>query len=293
MKRALTVVGLLACAALLFSAAPARAQGHRVFDSIPDPLPPALPSQPFQAQQTLEFGDLIGLDTNLRHAATATVVMVTWADHASYPNIDPLDADGGWSHPITLNFYNVNATGGVGAKFASIPQTFVIPWRPAADPTCAVPTQWRSPSNNLCYNGYAFKITFDLNLNLPGEFIYGIEFNTQTYGTPPMNASGPYNSLNVGLASAVPSVGFDVDPDAVFWNTLTAGWYTDKGVGGVGTFRQDTGWTGYVIPVQIVAYEVPSSVEDCKKNGWVTLSKSDMTNFKNQGACVSYMVNGN
>jgi hypothetical protein len=29
----------------------------------------------------------------------------------------------------------------------------------------------------------------------------------------------------------------------VYWNTETAGWYSDNGAGGVGIFRQDTAWT--------------------------------------------------
>ena len=43
------------------------------------------------------------------------------------------------------------------------------------------------------------------------------------------------------------------NPGAVFWNTITASWYTDGGASGVGIFRQDTGWTGYVPAVRLVA----------------------------------------
>jgi hypothetical protein len=58
-----------------------------------------LPSQPFQAQQTAEFGDDITLaPSSDRHAAKATVVMVTWATEA-------------YSHPITLNLYQASAGG--------------------------------------------------------------------------------------------------------------------------------------------------------------------------------------
>jgi hypothetical protein len=67
---------------------------------------------------------------------------------------------------------------------------------------------------------------------VPAEFIYGIAYSTQSYGSLPMGAAGPYNSLNVGLLdtrdySGQPTVGTDVDTDAVFWNTLTAAWYSD------------------------------------------------------------------
>jgi hypothetical protein len=60
--------------------------------------------------------------------------------------------------------------------------------------------------------------------------------------------------LNVGLVSAAPSVGTDPNPDAVLWNTMTAASYTDGGLGGVGVFRTDTGWTGLVPAVEFFAY---------------------------------------
>ena len=51
-----------------------------VYNAIPATLPPSMPSQPFQAQQTFEFGDYVtlapGSDRELR---TVSVTMVTWA----------------------------------------------------------------------------------------------------------------------------------------------------------------------------------------------------------------------
>ena len=94
----------------------------------------------------------------------------------------------------------------------------------------------------------AFNIEFNLSTigTVPDEFIYGIAYDTQSYGNPPMGTAGPYNSLNVGLIdtptySGQPTVGTDVESDAVFWNTSQRPFYTDLGAGGTGTFRRDTG----------------------------------------------------
>jgi hypothetical protein len=173
-------------------------------------------------------------------------------------------------------------------------QNFAIPWRPEGDPDCPVlygVNGWRA-GNGLCYNGLAFNITFDftsLNVLLPDEVIYGIAYNTNNFGYAPIHASGPYDSLNVGLNSTSgPTVGTDVSSDVVFWNTSYAGFYTDGGAGGVGTFRADTGWSGYVPAVQFKA--LPNS-EVCKNDGWMTYGAPSLT-FKNQGACIQYFNTG-
>ena len=67
-----------------------------------------------------------------------------------------------------------------------------IPWRPEVDPACGG-TAWNSPTDNLCYNGFAFPLVFDLrnqNVNLPETFIYGVEYNTNTWGYHPIGQPG-------------------------------------------------------------------------------------------------------
>jgi hypothetical protein len=238
-----------------------------VFNSIPDNVPGNVPSQPFQAQQTFEFGDYIQLAGTTRHPGLATVLMSTWAPHSQWPSVGDT---AGWDHPITLNIYNVDLTGvtpALGTRIGSVTQTFHIPWRPEADTTCpdtgyGPGFAWRAASDNQCYNGYASTITFDLSsigTLLPDKIIFGIAYNTMSYGAVPIGIDGPYDSLNVGTAHVAdagvpPSVGTDVEPDAVFWNTITAGLYADTGASGAGIFRRDTGWTGYQPAVQFQAY---------------------------------------
>ena len=241
-----------------------RADTVIVYDATSNPLPPNLPSLGFQATQTSEFGDYVHLAGTNRALRTVTVTMSDWALNSDYPSM----SSDGWSHPITLNIYSAvtGTTNTVGSLLATVTQTFTIPWRPVADPTCLTPTAWRA-GDGICYNGFAFNITFDmssLNVTLPDDIIVGVAYNTQSYGASPIGAPGPYNSLNVGVLGSA-TTGLDDNVDRVFWNTLTAGNYTDGGAGGVGTFREDAHWgPGYgdngTVNIQITAASTPSDV---------------------------------
>jgi len=247
------VVGLIGMPTRSASAAPSV-----IYDATSATLPPNLPSLGFQATQTAEFGDYIHLAGTNRVLRTVTVTMSTWALHSSYPAMD----SSGWTHPITLNIYNVipGTPNGLGTLIATRTQTFPIPWRPEADPTCSTPTAWRAGDGN-CYNGYAFNITFDMSsllVTLPNDIIVGVAYNTNTWGYSPIGAPGPYESLNVGAVGSA-TIGTDDNIDNVFWNTMTAAWYADKGAGGVGTFREDTNWTpNGTLPIQITADSAPT-----------------------------------
>ena len=222
-----------------------------IFNSIPDPLPGNLPSQPYQAQQATEVGDYIQFAGTERNLSSVTVTMSGWAKHSEYP----LMSAAGFNHDLKLNIYNVDKSGttpALGSLIKSVTRNFVMQWRPEGDPTCPNTGYgdgfaWKA-SNGTCYNGFAFNVTFDLSsegITLPNEIIYGIASNTQSYGTPALGVAGPYNSLNFALNNiSAPSTGTDVEPDAVFWNTQTAAWYTGGGVTGI--FRRDTGWAPYV-----------------------------------------------
>ena len=112
-------------------------------------------------------------------------------------------------------------------------------------------------------------------------------------GIPPIGAPGPYESLNVGLNSTPPvAVGTDVYPDGVYINYQLATFYTDGGVGGVGTFRLDTGWAPYTPAVQFTTFALTTTAASCKNGAWQNLVRNDFTSFKNQGACVSYVQTG-
>lgn len=237
-----------------------------VFDNTSVVLPPNLPSQPFQAQQTFEWGTQIQLAGTERDLTQAVVTMSTWAPRSAWP---AWPTAAGWTHPITLNLYNENLGDPnlPGTLIDSVTQTFTIPWRPDADPTCpdtgyGAGFAWRAADTN-CYNGFAFNITFDLSgeaIVAPDVLVVGIAYDTQSWGATPIGSDGPYNSLNVatfpGVANPLgnqPSIGTFPDPTIVFWDTVTASNYADGGAGGVGIFRLDTGWGGYEPAIKFLA----------------------------------------
>jgi hypothetical protein len=268
-----------------------------IYDATPSPLPPNVASLGFQATSTSEFGDEVHLAAPNQVLNTITVTMSDWALYSDYATDARYGGNSStWSHPITVNVYSTHlgANGAPDTKLATVTQNVVIPWRPAADPTCPNGgTAWRAGDGN-CYNGVAFNATFDLSslhVTLPSDVIVGIAYNTQSYGATPMVVGGPYNSLNVGTPTGqTATVGNDVSSDQVFWNTSFAGFYTDGGAGGTGTFRRDTNWTpNGTVAFQITALVAPTGKDQCKNGGWMNFNSPS---FENQGACVSY-VQGN
>jgi len=266
----LRAIATAAVAAPLALFAPAMASASVVYNAIPDPLAPNYPSQPFQAQQTNEFGDYVHLGGTDRNLTTVGVTMSNWALASTPANqtfcaASISNCDGtGFFWPITVNVYS-NHLGGNGVPdqlLATKTVTQHILWRPEADPTCPNGgTAWRAVDNN-CYNGYASNITFDLsdlNVVLPDDVIVGFVYNTQTYGPQPTGVDGPYNSLNIAVPPNDPvTTGTDDSNSEVFWNTNTAGWYADGGAAGVGIFRKDTNWSPYgTVSMQINAITPP------------------------------------
>jgi hypothetical protein len=298
MIRNFTRVLLFAMIAVMLGATQVAAQvGTPIFSNIPNPLPPNVPSVGFQATSTAEWGDDVFFGGTNRIAGSAIVTMSDWAKHSDYPTMPAA----GFTHQITLNIYAVDHSGpnpALGALLGTVTQNFLIPWRPEANPLCTN-GRWLASDNN-CYSGLAFKIVFDLRglaLSLPNEIIYGVAFNTNTWGYQPIGQPGPYESLNVGCANVnglgvVPSVGTDVEPDATFWNTKFGPFYSDGGAGGVGTFRRDTGWIDFAPAVEFTALTVATTRDGCKNGGWQSLTRSDFSIFKNQGDCIQYLNTG-
>ena len=276
LKAAAMLVIAVAIAAVLGGAA-ARATNATsvVYDAVPSTLPANVASVGFQATSTSEFGDYVHLGGSNRALRSVTVTMSDWALYSDYTGDSRYSGDpSNWTHTITLNVYSshLGANGAPDTLLASKTQTVTIPWRPAADPgtdpgQCGVnSTQWYDSATQTCNNGLAFNVTFDLgssNVTLPDDVIVGVAYNTETYGASPIGSTGPYDSLNVGVASSqTASVGSDDSADNVFWNTSHGGFYTDGGAAGVGIFRQDTNWTpNGTVNMQITAAPtVPSDV---------------------------------
>ncbi len=105
--------------------------------------------------------------------------MVDWAKHSDWTNY-PAE---GFEHAITLNLYEVADGAELGDVIASVTETKLIQWRPEADTDNCTDGRWFDGEG--CYNGFAFNLSFDLSglgIAAPDELIYGIAYNTQTWG---------------------------------------------------------------------------------------------------------------
>ncbi len=208
----------------------------------------------YQATQTAEFGDFIQLAYyGEQHPLySVAVVLSNWAYESTW---ETLGASAGYNVPITLTLYDPGNGITPGAIIASSTVNAWIPWRPEPDAGCG--DGWRA-SNGNCYGGSLTTVIFGFGggITVPEQLIYGLAFNTQTWGSQPAGAPGPYNSLNLALTTAAPAVG--TDPDAVYWNTMSAAYYTDHGAGGSGIFRADTGWAPYSPMIQFNTAEPAS-----------------------------------
>jgi hypothetical protein len=211
------------------------AEAAVIYDSIPDPLPGNVPSLGYQATSTSEFGDCVAFAGTERSLTSVNVTMSDWAKLSDYPAMDPA----GFVHPLTLSLYNASPTCSLGSLIASQTINANIPWRP-------------EPFN---FNGIAFNVSFNFSgVVVPNIIIFGLSYNTQTWGHNPIGAPGPYNSLNFGVAQVPPTVGTDVHNDSVFWYTSFAPFLT---TGIVNQFSEDSAWTPYTPAIQFNAVEAP------------------------------------
>ena len=215
-----------------------------IYNSIPaGTLAANYTSQPYQAQQVSEFGDRISFGGSARQLSSASVTMSMWA---RYDDWNPggqyygtgAYAGAGYTQSFTFNIYNAGTGSTPGSLIGSVTQDKYIQYRP---------TVWASA------NGIAQTISFDLSglgITLPESIVWGLAFNTQSYGYPATGAVGPYNMLNVcfnqSSAWAPADGGVTVgstDLLTKFINSTNPAQYGSLGT--VGTFSlAETGTTG-------------------------------------------------
>lgn len=184
---------------------------------------------------------------------SAVVALSNWTWESQW---EPVSTSSGFSIPLTLNLYNVDGIDAVGLLIDSITVNATIPWRP--EPTPGVcPAGPDNQNNNYmasdsnCYPGLLSTVTFNIpGVAVPNQFIYGIAFNTQDFGATPYGIPGPYDALNIAMSSDPPTVGNNPLPDTAYLNSSSPSYYTDGGAAGVGTFRQDQGWSPYSAAIQ-------------------------------------------
>ncbi len=240
---------------------PAAAHADVVYNTIPTPVAGNYPSQPYQAQQTAEFGDAVSLAVgptgNARAATSATVLLSNWAKQSDWTSYS-LGTPTGYYEQMTLTLYSTATSGPdptVGSIVAQSSTLAFIPWRPASNPACSDDAYGAS-----CLHGIATPVTFTFNgESLPDNVIFGLAFNTQSWGASPTGVDGPYNSLNFALVPNGPSVGTDLDPNGVEWNTATQQWLT-TGTANVFGPDADASWGGYVPGFTLEAIPEPASM---------------------------------
>jgi hypothetical protein len=270
MSMAIALAGMAAIAATVGPASAATAPNTKtgvLYSSLVSPLPGNLPSQPFQAQQTAQFGNEIKL-TKAGHLTSVVVTMSSWGCQHGGGTTCTTTKGATFPVSITLNLYQKPSSAAWVANVPVVPgspilsdtKTFNIPFRPSASPSCSG-GGW-GPS---CFNGFANNITFSLDHSVPQTLVFGIVYNTSQYGPAPngcdlvVGANCPIDSLNVGLTTTIaPSKGSDPYPGTAFWNTATASDYCDSGAAGANIFRLDSPgtpcWAPYSAAVQFIGY---------------------------------------
>lgn len=192
-----------------------------IYDRVPAPLAPNYASIGFQATSTKEFGDYITFAAGSRTLQSATVTMSNFALYSTYSG-DALYSGNSsfFTVPLTMNLYSVGAGNAVGSIIATRTINANIAWRPEASPNCG--TAWLA-QNGSCYNGFAQNVTFDFSGTVvPDNIIFGITYNTESYGIAPTGMSGPYNSLNVAVTELAATVGGDGGPAGANYRNTTA-----------------------------------------------------------------------
>jgi hypothetical protein len=247
--------------------APARADSSNgdgqksgvIYNSVISPLPGNLPSYGFESVAFNELGNAVNFSSSGNHSLSKVVVtMSSWGCVSGSWSLHTCSTpeDATFAQPITLNVYGPSTDGGShpGPQLASITNTFNLKFRPSASPLCVGDNigKWYEKSSKTCFNGLAQNITFNLkNVKVGGNAIFGIAYNTTHYGYAPIGEyptcfhttqGCPYDSLNVALTQDPTNVtvGSSVDVGKAWFASTYAGWYTDGGAAGVGSFRLDS-----------------------------------------------------
>lgn len=169
-----------------------------IYDSLYSPQPTNVASLPYQAQQNSEVGDEISFAGSYRTLSDVTLTLSDWATYSTYAS-DSSYKSSGWSLPLTLTLYNVGSNNTLGSVISSLTIDPTILWRPEPDGCGGDPTAFTG-ADGSCDHGLAQNVQFNFSgVTVPDKVIYGLSFNTQTYGANPIGVAGPYNSLNFGL----------------------------------------------------------------------------------------------
>ena len=196
-----------------------------VYSNIPTTLDPTgYYSQAYQADSLAQFGDRINFGGTARQLTSVTTWMDSYAAAANWTGFQSNTTVGGvagYTYDFTFNIYAAGSGSTPGALLGSVTQSQFVRYETGG------------PLGGL------FAMTFDLSslsLTAPDSIVYGLAFNTETYGATPTGVNGPYNGLNFALSmdgAAGITTGSNVNLDDVFW--------AQNG----GAFQANSGWDPY------------------------------------------------
>ncbi len=201
------------------------ASADTIYTNIPVTLDPTgYYSQPYQADSLAEFGDRINFGGSARLLTSVTAWMDSYAgasDWTTYSGNTTVGGVAGYMYDFTFNIYASGSGNLPGALLGSVTQSQFVRYETGGA------------------LGGLFAMTFDLSglsLTAPDSIVYGLAFNTQTYGASPTGSSGPYNGLNFALSmegAAGITTGSNANLGDVFW--------ARQG----GAFQANYGWDPY------------------------------------------------
>jgi hypothetical protein len=240
------------------------------------------PAIGFEAQSASEFGNGVQLagPTGDRHV-TLKVDFQSFAcqsgqwNAAVSPCSMPNPSNPNFSWPITANIYAVGTGGVPGALLGTVTTPQVIPYRPAATPSCPanggpapIGAAWFNPAavgGGACQNSIGKVLEFDFpnTVTIPanGQVIWTVAFDTSDFGAQPRRpqacntgpdaqfpglADGgcPYDSLNVGdngNTGGADNPGSHISGAPYAGSDITTGVaYLNQGSG----LQSQTGWDG-------------------------------------------------
>lgn len=164
-----------------------------------------------QTWQDQSIGDSVNIAAGSAQVLdTVTVAVSEWAcQSGTWQSTDCTTTPGStFNVPITLTVWDSS-----GNVLGTVTQTFAIPYRPSADPTCtSAPADFKG-ADGQCYKGYVSTITFNLGplgIVLNGSNInFDVSYNTKNYGPHPTGVAGPVDGLNIALnaTTSTPAVG--------------------------------------------------------------------------------------
>ncbi|MDC0304880.1 DUF5011 domain-containing protein [bacterium] len=187
-----------------------RSNSEVLFQRIPSIDQPSYPSYGLNGKSDIGLGDLVDLEIDNQRLESVDVVMVNFAQAASWPQLAEENSEG-YFHPLTLTVYRV--LGDDLFLVTEKTQDVLIPWRPAT----------LDDGGEYPYGATAFRARFNFTEEkfLAGNLALVISYNTNQGGPAPLGVAGPYDTLNVALNDDTPLVGSDDNPSRVVRQTAS------------------------------------------------------------------------